>query len=202
MFLDHDLKTYENQWGNNKKCACKRCQNKYVDSSRIANTMVARSFSVLLNLSQVPPLLMHVGKWLATLPVAKRSSHLAPDVDLGECTLHLPLPKVNKAEPTLALKPRGEVTRNPKWGTSGPKKDMCLLMHVGKWLATLPVAKRSSHLAPDVDLGECTLHLPLPKVNKAEPTLALKPRGEVTRNPKWGTSGPKKDMCLPKTVIW
>ena len=28
--------------------------------------------------------------------------------------------KVNKAEPTLALKPRGDVTRNPKQDTSGP----------------------------------------------------------------------------------
>ena len=28
---------------------------------------------------------------------------------------------MNKAEPTLALKPRGDVIRNPKQGTSGPK---------------------------------------------------------------------------------
>ena len=30
--------------------------------------------------------------------------------------------KVNKAEPTLVLKPIGEVTRNPKQDSSGPKK--------------------------------------------------------------------------------
>ena len=36
--------------------------------------------------------------------------------------------------------------------------------------------------------------------NKAEPTLALKPRGDVTRNPKQGYQWPqKKDMCPPKT---
>ena len=37
--------------------------------------------------------------------------------------------------------------------------------------------------------------------NKAEPTLALKPRGDVTRNPKQGYQWPpKKDMCPPKTL--
>ena len=35
--------------------------------------------------------------------------------------------------------------------------------------------------------------------NKAEPTLALKPRGDVTRNPKQVPVAPKKDMCPPKT---
>ena len=40
--------------------------------------------------------------------------------------------------------------------------------------------------------------------NKAEPTLALKPRGEVTRNAKQGYQWPppKKDMCPPKTLDW
>ena len=39
----------------------------------------------------------------------KRSADEAPEVDLGECTLHSPLQKVNKAELTLALE-----SRNPK----------------------------------------------------------------------------------------
>ena len=47
---------------------------------------------------------------------AKRSVYLAQEVDLRESTLHSPPKKVNKAEPTLALKPRGDVTRNPKQG--------------------------------------------------------------------------------------
>ena len=55
--------------------------------------MVVRSPSVWViarvNLSQVPPLLMHVGKKPAALPAAKRLAHVAPEVDLGECTLHL-----------------------------------------------------------------------------------------------------------------
>ena len=33
-------------------------------------------------------------------------------------------------------------------------------------------------------------------VNKAEPTLALKPRGDVTRNPKQGYQWPKKRTCV------
>ena len=46
----------------------------------------------------------------------------APEMDLGECTVHLPPQKTNKAELTLALKSIGDVTRNPKQDTSGPKK--------------------------------------------------------------------------------
>ena len=56
-----------------------------------------------------------------------------------------------------------------------------------------PAAKRLANVAPEVDLGECTLHLSPQKVNKAEPTLALNPRGDVTRNPKqW----PQKRTCV------
>ena len=40
---------------------------------------------------------------------------------------------------------------------------------------------------------------PPPSANKAEPTLALKPRGDVTRSPKQGYQWPhKKDSCPPK----
>ena len=41
--------------------------------------------------------------------------------------------------------------------------------------------KRSGGVAPEVNLGECILHLPPKKVNKAEPNLALKPRGDITK---------------------
>ena len=47
---------------------------------------------------------------------AKRLACVVPEVNLWECTLHSPLQKANKAEPTLALNPRGDVTRNPKQG--------------------------------------------------------------------------------------
>ena len=54
---------------------------------------------------------------------AKRSSCVAPEMDLRECTLNLPLQKkVNKAEPTMALKPRGDITRNPKQLCQWPHK--------------------------------------------------------------------------------
>ena len=57
--------------------------------SRVAGTMVAHSSSVRAiarsNPSQVPPLHMHVG-----VLAAKRSACVTPEVDLRECTLHLP----------------------------------------------------------------------------------------------------------------
>ena len=41
----------------------------------------------------------------------------------GMCNItHMPPPSANKAEPTLALKPREDVTRSPKQGVSGPTK--------------------------------------------------------------------------------
>ena len=40
--------------------------------------------------------------------------------------------------------------------------------------------------------------MPPLSLNKAEPTLALKPRGDVTRSPKQGYQWPhKKDSCPP-----
>ena len=60
---------------------------------------------------------MHMGKQPAVMPAVKRSAGVAPEVDLGECTLHLPPQKqVNKADPTLALKSRRDITSNPKQG--------------------------------------------------------------------------------------
>ena len=67
----------------------------------------------------------------------------------------------------------------------------------GQDLAAPPATKRLASVASEVDLGECTLHLPLQKVNKAEPTLALKPRGDVTRNPKQGCQWPQKGHVCP-----
>ena len=45
------------------------------------------------NPSQVPPLLIHVGKCPAVMMAIKRSAGVPPEVDLRECTLHLPLQK-------------------------------------------------------------------------------------------------------------
>ena len=45
-------------------------------------------------------------------------------------------------------------------------------------------------------------HTPPLSSNKAEPTLALKPRGDVTRSPKQGYQWPhKKDSCPPKFFL-
>ena len=60
----------------------------------------------------------------------------------------------------------------------------------------VPAAKRLASIAPEVDLWECTLHSPAQKVNQAEPTLALRPRGDVTRNPKQGYQWPPKRTCV------
>ena len=50
--------------------------------------------------------------------------------------------------------------------------------------------------------GMCNItHMPLLSSNKAEPTLALKPRGDVTRSPKQEYQWPhKKDSCPPKIL--
>ena len=38
--------------------------------------------------------------------------------------------------------------------------------------------------------------MPLQSLNKAEPTLALKPRGDITRSPKQGYQWPQKWTCV------
>ena len=50
--------------------------------------------------------------------------------------------------------------------------------------------------------GMCNVTcMPLLSSNKAEPTLALKPRGDITRSPKKGYQWPhKKDSCPPKIL--
>ena len=47
---------------------------------------------------------------------------VTPEVNLKECISHMPSQSSNKAEPTLALKPRGDVTRSPKQGYQWPQK--------------------------------------------------------------------------------
>ena len=54
----------------------------------------------------------------------------------------------------------------------------------------------SRGVAPEVNLRECISRTPLQSSNKAEPTLALKPRGDVTRSPKQGYQWPHKWTCV------
>ena len=56
----------------------------------------------------------------------------------------------------------------------------------------------SRGVTPEVNLRECILHMPPQSLNEAEPTLALKPRGDVTRSPKqW----PHKWTCVRQKFI-
>ena len=54
------------------------------------------------------------GKPLAAMLAIYTSRGVAPEVNLREHISHMPLQSLNEAEPTLALKPRGDVTRSPK----------------------------------------------------------------------------------------
>ena len=84
------------------------------------------------------------------------------------------------------------------WRTDGsPESDNDLHTFCISWMWTslhsiirtllMPAVKRLAGVAAEVDLREWTLHLLWKEqVNKAETTLALKLRGDVTRNPKQG----------------
>ena len=73
----------------------------------------------------IPPLLKHAcgeGDWLLCWQYTPAKC-VAPEVNLQERILRMPLPSANKAEPTLALKPRGDITTSPEVrnrGISGP----------------------------------------------------------------------------------
>ena len=51
-------------------------------------------------------------------------------------------------------------------------------------------------VAPEVNLREHISHTPPQSLNKAEPTLVSKPRGDVTRSPKQGYQWPHKWACV------
>ena len=58
----------------------------------------------------------------------------------------------------------------------------------------------SSGVAPQVNLRERISRTPPQSLNKAEPTLALKPRGDVTRSPKQGYQWPHKWTCVQQKL--
>ena len=57
------------------------------------------------------------GRRLAAMLALYTSIGVTPEVNLRECISHMPPQSLNKAEPTLALKPRGDVQNR---GISGP----------------------------------------------------------------------------------
>ena len=76
----------------------------------------------------IPPLLKHAcgeGDWLLCWQYTPAKG-VAPELNLRERILCTPLPSANKAEPTLAFKPRGDVTRSPKQGYQWPHKWTCV----------------------------------------------------------------------------
>ena len=66
----------------------------------------------------------------------------------------------------------------------------------GKRPATMLAVYTSRGVAPEVNLRERISCTPLPSSNKAEPTLALKPRGYVTRSLKQEYQWPQKWTCV------
>ena len=56
-------------------------------------------------------------------------------------------------------------------------------------------------VALEVNLRECISHTPLPIANKSEPTLVLKPRGEVTSSPKQGYQWPHKWTSVQQKIL-
>ena len=66
----------------------------------------------------------------------------------------------------------------------------------GRRLAAMLALYTGKGVAPEVNLRERILRMPPPSVNKAESTLALKPRGDFTRSPKQGYQWPHKWTCV------
>ena len=72
----------------------------------------------------------------------------------------------------------------------------------GRRLAAMLALYTGKGVAPEVNLRERILHTPLPSANKAAPTLALKPRGDVTRSPKQGYQWPHKWTCVQQKFFF
>ena len=66
----------------------------------------------------------------------------------------------------------------------------------GRWLAAMLALYTSKAVAQEVNFREHILCTPPPSANKAEPTLAFKPRGNITRSPKQGYQWPHKWACV------
>ena len=59
-----------------------------------------------------------------------------------------------------------------------------MLMHVGKRLAAMPAVTGVGRCSARGGSQGMFITFASAQVNKAESTLALKPRGDITRNPK------------------
>ena len=70
----------------------------------------------------------------------------------------------------------------------------------GKRPAAMLAIYTNRGVTPEVNLRECISCMPLQSLNKAEPTLALKPRGDITRSPKQGYQWPQKWACIQQKL--
>ena len=70
----------------------------------------------------------------------------------------------------------------------------------GRRLAAMLALYTGKCVAPEVNLGQRISCTPLQSSNKAEPTVALKPRGDVTRSPKQGYQWPHKWTCVQQNL--
>ena len=71
----------------------------------------------------------------------------------------------------------------------------------GKRLAAMLAIYTGRGVAPEVNLRERIYHVCLCQVRIRLPTLALKPRGDVTRSPKQGYQWPQKWACVQQTPL-
>ena len=71
----------------------------------------------------------------------------------------------------------------------------------GKQMAAMLAVYTGSGVAPEVNLKERISRTPPQGSNKAEPTLALKPRGDVNRSPKQGYQWPQKWTCVQQKIF-
>ena len=80
------------------------------------------------NLSQVPTLLIYLGEVTGCDAGCQKASRCSTRGEIfgGMYITFTPIQEANKAEPTLALKPRGDVTRNPKQEYQWPPKRTCM----------------------------------------------------------------------------
>ena len=84
---------------------------------------------------------------------------------------------------------------------SNPASYLCWNTHVGKVTGCYAGYIYWQRWRTRVNLKECISHTPLQSSNKAEPTLALKPRGDLTSSPKQGYQWPQKWTCVQQNFF-
>ena len=137
---------------------------------------------------------------IAPRPISKR--HHIPNALVLPLTLPLTLPLLLPLGLFIPLERLPDLTLwEAAWIAPGFESHQCLAGMWKRWLGYHDGHQGVGRCRTRSESqGTCNVtHTPLLSVNKAEPTLALKPRGDVTRNPKQGYQWPhKKDPCPPK----